>query len=165
MISKKVYIILFLLKIVFCNAQHTILSTGGEATSPECSMSFSVGQIDYTSALVDGNFSINLGIQQPYFLIPIIAEIELPKSDFIPNAFTPSSADGNAYWNLSKANLANNATIKVFNRNGITVFETTGKQIKDTPWDGGDLPASAYWYVIDRKDGSKVLTGSVTILK
>lgn len=149
-------------------AQEAILSSGGDGASIECSFSYSIGQIDYESIPDENVVLINLGVQQPYFILPLVTipSVFTPNySNFIPNAFTPNSADGNAYWNLSNVFLPDNASINVFNRHGILVYEANGKETKAKPWDGGTLPASAYWYTIDKKDGSKVLTGSVTILK
>ena len=47
------------------------------------------------------------------------------------------------------------------------VFESTGYE---TAWDGTNkkgnkLPAATYYYIIDLKDGSKVYTGYVTLVK
>jgi hypothetical protein len=46
------------------------------------------------------------------------------------------------------------------------VFSSTGYE---TPWDGmyegKDLPAGTYYYVIDPGDGSEVLSGPVSIVK
>lgn len=159
--------ILFYIPFLFatlCKAQNAVLSAGGDGVSTECSFSYSVGQIDYTSISDNNIVLINLGVQQPLLILPVLTVPSI-YSDFIPNAFTPSSADGNAYWNLSNVFLPDNAIVTIFNRHGILVYEATGKEAKEKPWDGGTLPASAYWYTIDRKNGSKVLTGSVTILK
>jgi len=86
-------------------------------------------------------------------------------NNFIPNGFTPNGDKTNAYWDLSSIRLLDQASIKVFDRYGGQVFESTGKNFKDTPWDGDNLPAATYWYIIDRKDGSKILRSSVTIFK
>lgn len=164
----KFILLLILSTALISEAQTAILSSGGDVASSDCSFSYSVGQIDFESISDENVVLINLGVQQPYFILPLltIPSVFTPNySNFIPNAFTPNSADGNAYWNLSNVFLPDNANINVFNRHGILFYEANGKETKAKPWDGGTLPASAYWYTIDKKDGSKVLTGSITILK
>lgn len=51
-----------------CNAQNTILTTGGSVTNASGSVSYSVGQIDYASASVSNKGSISLGVQQPLII-------------------------------------------------------------------------------------------------
>ncbi|TAG59972.1 MAG: hypothetical protein EAZ27_00040, partial [Cytophagales bacterium] len=87
------------------------------------------------------------------------------RSDFIPNALTPFGNDKNATWDLSALKLNDNAILLIFNRYGSTILEKTGKEIRTNPWDGDGLPAGTYYYSIDRRDGSKVLTGDITIVK
>jgi gliding motility-associated-like protein len=57
-------------------------------------------------------------------------------------------------------------TVHVYNRYGTAVFGIVGY---NTPWDGKyngeDLPVGTYYYVIDPKNGRKIITGSLTILR
>lgn len=89
----------------------------------------------------------------------------------IPNAFTPNNDQANDTW-MIRAHRAQDrfgqASVKVFNKRGALVFESTGI---DVPWDGSShgapLPADTYYYVIRleltyvRQD----YRGTVTILR
>jgi hypothetical protein len=60
--------ILLLLSIAFCltiQGQNNTVSTGGDAEGSNGSISYSIGQVVYTSA-TGINGSINQGVQQPY---------------------------------------------------------------------------------------------------
>ncbi len=87
------------------------------------------------------------------------------QNNFVPNALTPNTGDKNSYWDLSTLKLSDFATINVFNRYGSPIVELNGKAIKTNPWDGSGLPAGTYYYTIDRKDGSKPLSGDITLIK
>jgi gliding motility-associated-like protein len=89
----------------------------------------------------------------------------------IPNAFTPNNDNANDTWNVRP--LRNNdayekAIIRVFNKNGVQVFESLGFQ---NPWDGryrGQvLPSDTYYYIIDFRlsSFSQSLKGVVSILR
>jgi hypothetical protein len=52
------------------HAQNNTLTTGGEASSDNGSISYSIGQIDYTSA--ENSFGyINQGVQQPFEIVTL----------------------------------------------------------------------------------------------
>jgi gliding motility-associated-like protein len=86
---------------------------------------------------------------------------------FVPSAFTPNSNNDNSYWDLTKMNLRDDAIINVYNRYGTSVYSATGKdvQVISGCWDGGGLPMGAYYFVIDKRDQSKPLVGSVSIVR
>ncbi|SKC65829.1 gliding motility-associated C-terminal domain-containing protein [Ohtaekwangia koreensis] len=71
----------------------------------------------------------------------------------IPNAFTPNNDAANDTWRvkpLKQADRFDNTIIRVYNKRGSLVFETTGF---DKEWDGrynGEvLPPDTYYYTID----------------
>jgi len=57
-------------------------------------------------------------------------------------------------------------TVNVYNRYGEKVYSSIGYGV---PWDGRyggrDLPTGTYYYIIDLKNGIKVLSGDVTIIR
>lgn len=84
----------------------------------------------------------------------------------IYNAFSPNDDGKNDVWNIGNAASFPNLDIKIFNIWGKEVFSSSGYA---EPWDGtyngNDLPAGTYYYVIDPGDGSDVLNGDVSIVK
>jgi gliding motility-associated-like protein len=83
---------------------------------------------------------------------------------YIPNALTPNSGDNNSIWDISKLRLTSNSEVKIFNRYGTIVYSSSGDKMN--AWDGGNLAAGTYYYVIDFNDGIvPKKTGAVTIIK
>ena len=114
--------------------------------------------------------------QDQTYILTAINEHDCKANDFltvtilktltIPNVFSPNGDGINDRWEI--ANLADypDATIQVFNRYGQLVFYSVGYA---RPWDGRHnskpLPIGTYYYVIDRKNGFKTESGSVTLLR
>ncbi len=85
----------------------------------------------------------------------------------IYKAFTPNGDGKNDMWNIKHISAYPKCNVTIFDEWGIKVFESTGYEI---PWDGKNkngkiLPSATYYYIIDLKDGSKVFTGSVALIK
>jgi gliding motility-associated-like protein len=83
----------------------------------------------------------------------------------IPNAFSPNGDGVNDTWNISGLEDDPSATIKVFNRYGLIVFSTTGKNPSWDGTNGGALPVGVYYYVIATIHSAKPVQGSVTIIR
>jgi len=83
----------------------------------------------------------------------------------VPNAFTPNEDGVNDTWILENIELYPQATVNVYNKWGQKMYEARGAE---NPWDGTYngklLPTSTYLYVINLYDGSKPVTGTVTII-
>ena len=82
----------------------------------------------------------------------------------IPEVFTPNGDGIFDTWNI--VGLASEqASIKVYNRWGSIVFESTGSYI---PWDGdfngNPVPDATYYYIIEVEDDS-TLHGNVTVVR
>jgi gliding motility-associated-like protein len=98
-------------------------------------------------------------------------EIEVPLSGveclLIPNAFIPNDDGMNDTWRIRDIEAYPKASVKVYSRWGQLVFSTENGY--STPWDGTfkgkALPMDSYFYVIDLKNGSKIITGQVTIIR
>lgn len=84
----------------------------------------------------------------------------------VPNAFSPNGDGINDVWNIEKIQTYNNCVVTVFNRYGQVVFKSTGYTKK---WDGrfnfNPLPFGTYYYTIDLKNGTKVNSGWVMIIR
>lgn len=93
-------------------------------------------------------------------LVSVISDI------FIPNAFTPNKDGLNETWGIKGLDAYTDCSIKIFNRFGQLVFQSTGYRM---PWNGLFNTAGpilgTYVYVITFKNGKKPLKGTVTILQ
>ncbi len=84
----------------------------------------------------------------------------------IPNAFSPNGDGINDTWKITYLNVYPEAVVSIFDRYGIRLFESKRSGIE---WNGfykeKSLPIGTYYYIIDPKNGQKILNGSVTIIK
>ncbi|MBN2348489.1 MAG: gliding motility-associated C-terminal domain-containing protein [Bacteroidales bacterium] len=84
----------------------------------------------------------------------------------IYDAFSPNGDGKNEVWNIGNIEIYDNPTIQIFNVWGNKVFSSTGyAQPWDGTYNGKELPAGTYYYVIDLGDGSETLSGPVNIVK
>jgi gliding motility-associated-like protein len=84
----------------------------------------------------------------------------------IPNVFTPNGDGVNEVWRIGGLQYFPKADVKIFDRWGRLVFKSEPGYPR--PWDGevkGKLaPMDAYFYIIDLKNGTDPLRGSVTLI-
>ena len=94
------------------------------------------------------------------FKVIVLKELELT------NTFTPNGDGVNDYWTIANLHTYPGATVQIFNRYGQTVFNSQGYP---SPWDGkmnGEhLPVGTYYYLINPRNGLKVISGSITIIR
>ncbi len=127
-----------------------LLTTAATATSP-------VGQYPI---IVSGGLSFN------YTFIPVNGILTIESSIVIPNAFTPNGDGINDTWNIKNLDTYANCTVNIFTRYGQKVYSSIGYGVSwDGKYNGADLPVSTYYYIIDLKNGLKVISGSVTIIR
>jgi gliding motility-associated-like protein len=85
----------------------------------------------------------------------------------LPNAISPNGDLINDVWNIGNIELYPQAELKIFNNWGVTVWKS--EKGYPNPWDGRSngtvLPIDSYFYVIDLHNGSRLIAGSVTIIK
>lgn len=85
---------------------------------------------------------------------------------FIPNAFTPNNDGLNDRWNIPGLWAFPLAEVRVYNRYGQLVFNNKGYTKK---WDGrfkGLLqPLGTYTYSIDLKNGHKLISGTIMLIR
>ena len=83
-----------------------------------------------------------------------------------PNSFSPNGDNINDVWVIKYLDSYPNATVEIFNRNGNRVFFSNGYKV---PFDGNfqnePLPVGVYYYVISPKNGRKIISGSLTIIR
>jgi gliding motility-associated-like protein len=104
--------------------------------------------------------SANSCFATAYFNITVL------QSPVIYNTFTPNGDGINDTWKIPNLETYPHATVEIFNRSGARVYYAIGYP---APWDGrfngADLPAGTYYYLIDPKNDRPVLSGSVVIIR
>jgi gliding motility-associated-like protein len=92
--------------------------------------------------------------------------IKIISKIFVPTAFTPDNNGKNDVWNIPDINAYEDCIVQVFNRWGQCVFSSKGYQ---TPWNGNykgiPLDTGVYVWLIDLKNGKKIMKGTVTIIR
>jgi gliding motility-associated-like protein len=85
----------------------------------------------------------------------------------IPNAISPNGDLINDEWNIGMKELYPEMEVKIFNRWGEMIWKSDRGYPR--PWDGRSrgsiLPIDSYHYIIDLKNGTRPLIGSITIVK
>jgi gliding motility-associated-like protein len=85
----------------------------------------------------------------------------------LPNTFTPNSDGINDKWIIGGIDSYPNPAVRVFNRNGQLIFRSVG--IGTSAWDGTyngkNVPAGTYYYIVDLNINGLKLSGSVTVLR
>ncbi len=93
-------------------------------------------------------------------------EVKVLEGLEVSNAFSPNGDGINDFWVIKYLDSYPNATVEVFNRNGNRVFSSKGYE---KPFDGtyhnSPLAVGVYYYIINPKNGRKVVTGPLTIIR
>ncbi len=91
--------------------------------------------------------------------------VRVYKKITIPSTFSPNGDGVNDTWNIEALETYPQSQLKVFNRSGQQVFSSTGYS---KPWNGGYkgyvLPSGTYYYTIDLKNDTPLLSGWVYIV-
>ena len=112
---------------------------------------------------VSGAASLNYSFNY----VPGVLTISPPPMPLvIPNTFTPNGDGINDTWQILNIERYPNCNVQVFNSYGEKLYSSVGYSV---PWDGkfknAYLPTGAYYYIIDLKNGSAVVSGSVMIIR
>jgi gliding motility-associated-like protein len=92
--------------------------------------------------------------------------VRILKKPVIINAFTPNGDGINDTWTIKYLDTYPGNTVDIYNRQGERVYSSVGYA---SPWDGTyrgtALPGGTYYYIINPKNGRKIIAGNVTIIK
>lgn len=92
--------------------------------------------------------------------------VKVLKKPIVVNAFTPNGDGINDTWTIKYLDTYPGNTVDIYNRQGERVYSSVGYA---SPWDGrfkgNVLPTGTYYYIINPKNGRKVISGNVTIIK
>lgn len=84
----------------------------------------------------------------------------------IPNTFTPNGDNVNDSWNIPSITSFPNSIVKVTNRYGQLVYQSTGTfKAWDGKMNGKDLPPAIYYYSIYLNKDFKTYTGWVMLIR
>ncbi|RZM29112.1 MAG: T9SS type B sorting domain-containing protein [Pedobacter sp.] len=83
-----------------------------------------------------------------------------------PTAFSPNGDGVNDTWNIDYLVGFPGCQVRIFNRFGLKLYDSTGYA---NPWDGKSngvsLPSGTYYYVIALEKDMETVSGSITIIK
>ncbi len=84
----------------------------------------------------------------------------------MPNAFSPNGDGINDKWDIEYLESYPGAIVEIFNRYGQLLFRSVGY---DKPWDGyyqgKQVPAGTYYYIVNPKNGRKQIAGFVDVIR
>lgn len=123
-----------------------------------------------------GIFQVNAGAQSTYYMSRVngtcesnrtLASITINLSAIdIPNAFTPNGDGKNDYWKINGAENYPQASVQIFTRSGLKIFESKGYSIPfDGTYRGNKLQGAVYYYVINLGKNCNLLSGNLTIIR
>ncbi|MBV9987656.1 MAG: gliding motility-associated C-terminal domain-containing protein [Chitinophagaceae bacterium] len=93
--------------------------------------------------------------------IHVFSELECS----LVNVFSPNGDGINDTWVLNFLKSYPNCTVEVYDRNGKKIFSSHGYTTNwDGKYNGRLLPAGVYYFIINKGNGEKQFSGSVTIL-
>jgi gliding motility-associated-like protein len=92
--------------------------------------------------------------------------VKVLKKLSVPNAFSPNGDGINDEWNVKYLNTYPDATVIILNRYGEKVY-SGGSRAKgwDGRYNGTDAPAGTYYYLIDPRNGRRVTSGAITLIR
>lgn len=129
-------------------------------------ISLSIQSEQYTTACPDSSIIYYIevtdnegctGIDSIYIKIYEIYDI-----NNIPNTITPNGDGVNDTFIIENIKYYKGNTIAIYNRWGEKIYETTNY---NNTWDGNDLPAGAYFYILKIPQGKKTYTGNINIIR
>jgi len=103
------------------------------------------------------------------------AEVEVPTEIATFNGISKDNDGNNDFFIIDCITNFPNNNVKIFNRSGILVYEATSYNNADVRFEGigvnglylqgRDLPDGTYFYIIDKRDGSKPVAGYIEITR
>lgn len=92
--------------------------------------------------------------------------VKLLRTPAIPNVFTPNGDNINDTWVIPFLDTYVGATVEIYNRYGQLVYQSKGYT---KPWDGTangkPLPIGTYYFLINPRNGRKLMSGFVDIIR
>jgi hypothetical protein len=146
-------ILILLLGLGRLQAQEVMSSSGGDLSGNNGSISYSVGQVFFTS-LSGSTGTVSEGVQQPYEIFVVTGINENPETEVVLDLF-PNPSSGFAILRI-KYHDYESLTYDLWNANGTLVLNNPLEQ-EETVLDLEKLPPSVY-YLLILNNGSIIKT-------
>jgi gliding motility-associated-like protein len=92
--------------------------------------------------------------------------IKVLKGPEIPNIFSPNGDGVHDKWEIKYLDTYPGGTVEIFNRYGQMIFRSVGY---GNPWDGTiggkEVPIGTYYYIVNPKNGRKIMSGYVDVIR
>ncbi len=92
--------------------------------------------------------------------------IKVLKFPSIPNIFSPNGDGVHDRWVIDYLNTYPGSTVDIYNRYGQLIFHSDGYAV---PWDGTvggkPVPVGTYYYIVNPKNGRKIMSGYVDVIR
>jgi gliding motility-associated-like protein len=92
--------------------------------------------------------------------------VKVLKAPAIPNIFSPNGDGVHDTWVIQYLESYPGCTVDIFNRYGQRIYHSEGYS---KPWDGtingNPVPIGTYYYIIDPKNGRKIMSGYVDVVR
>jgi hypothetical protein len=131
-----------------------------------------VGTGNYVTELLPGDYRVD-GLTSKG--CPITGTTKIDTEILSYNLVTRNNDNKNDNFFIDCMSMFPNNNVKIFNRSGVLVYEADGYNNDDVVFDGfgkngvyttgNDLPVGPYFYIIDKRDGSKPRTGYLELVK
>lgn len=133
--------------------------------TPPLYLNSDIDSIPKTTPLGDITYRLNLtGIGGCMVTDTIFVKLLL--APIIPNVFSPNGDGINDRWRIQYLESYPGATVDVYDRYGMLVYSSIEYAVDwDGTRNGKELPIGTYYYIVNPKNGRKIITGSVTIIK
>lgn len=139
--------------------------TGGNSPYEYSIDGVTFGNSQAFSGLAAGNYTLTIR-DDSGCTFSLLVTLEEKAGARIYNAFSPNGDAVNDTWNLPFLVDYPNAKVQVFNIWGKELFSSSGTY---TAWDGTfngeEVAAGTYYYIIDLKNGTDLFKGSLTIIR
>jgi gliding motility-associated-like protein len=124
-----------------------------------------------------GMFKINANDTRTYYISQYLGGCESSRTQVkvsvgslsgvnMPNAFSPNGDGINDTWKIPGIENYPAASVQIFSRSGQKVFESTGYVAPfDGNYNGKQLPAGTYFYIINLNASCNLYSGSVTVIR
>lgn len=112
------------------------------------------------------DMTYTLHVTSPCTTVSDTAQVKVYKKIVIPSVFSPNADGINDTWYIVGLDAYSESLLTVYTRSGQKVFTNIGGSIAwDGTYNGKLLPDGVYYYVIDLKNSTPMLSGYITILK